>query len=267
MLSINHSGKRYLLELAYNGYAYHGWQIQPNAWTVQAELKKAFSLLLNEEVNIVGAGRTDTGVHASHFVAHFDFLGDDIDCPDLKFKLNRFLKKDIRIDRLQPVSDDFHARFSALSRTYHYLISREKQPFINNLTWLYDGSLDGDTMNEAARILMKYDDFTSFARLHSDSKTNICSIQNAEWQCTDILCVFKIQADRFLRNMVRAIVGTMVEVGKGKMTVDDFEAVILAKNRSSAAQSAPPEGLFLTEVNYPEEIFEINPIKPFSWFF
>ncbi|MBT3242527.1 MAG: tRNA pseudouridine(38-40) synthase TruA [Bacteroidetes bacterium] len=267
MLSDLSLNKRYLLELSYNGHNYHGWQMQPNAHTVQEELNNVLVLLLKQNINIVGAGRTDTGVHASHFVAHFDYAGDLIDCRQLQHKLNRFLKHEIRIDRIEHVSDDFHARFSAKSRTYHYMISREKQPFLNGLSWLIEGELEIDLMNKAAEKLLNYKDFTSFARLHADTRTNDCNIMLAQCQKHDKIFIFKIQADRFLRNMVRAIVGTLVEVGQSKLGIQDFEDIIKAKDRSKAGQSAPPQGLFLTEVDYPAELYAISKTSSLPWFF
>ncbi len=263
MLSIKTSGNRYFVEFAYNGGKYHGWQVQPNAVTVQEVLTKAISTLLRQEVNLVGAGRTDAGVHASHFVAHFDIDEEIIDNNVLVDKLNRFLGSDIRIDRILKVPNDLHARFSALSRTYHYVISRKKSPFLNDFAWNIYQPLDYDKMQEATKHILEYRDFTSFARLHADTKTNDCEIMEAEWFEKGDYWVLRIQANRFLRNMVRAIVGTMVEVGRGKISLDDFRRIIELKNRSLAGQSAPPQGLFLTHIEYPDDIFKASPRRVF----
>jgi len=263
MLRKVHEYRRYFMELAYHGKPYHGWQIQPNAPTVQEALIKALSIILKHDVNIVGAGRTDTGVHAAHFVAHFDWTGKDFSTTDLAYKLNRYFPNNIRIDNVQEVDSQTHSRFSASRRTYHYLISREKSTFLSEYTWFLQNDLDIRKMNTASEILLNNSDFTSFARLHADTKTNICQLSKAFWTEKGSILVFEISADRFLRNMVRAIVGSLVEVGKGKTSSDDFDKIIEQMDRSAAGQSAPAHGLFLSRIDYPSELFQTHPKKPF----
>lgn len=246
---------RYFIQLAYRGTRYHGWQIQPNAITVQEELNKALSLLAGEPVNVVGAGRTDTGVHASFFMAHFDLLKKLENPQQFGYKLNAFLADDIRIDRLFEVRPEAHARFSALSRTYHYYITRRKELFNHEFTHFITFKPDIALMNEAANMLFEYTDFTSFSKMHTDVKTNNCKIIKACWYETDGLLVFEIKADRFLRNMVRAIVGTLLEVGKGKLTLPQFREVIELQNRGRAGMSVNAKGLFLSDIEYPDEIY------------
>jgi tRNA pseudouridine38-40 synthase len=245
---------RYFIELAYRGTRFHGWQIQPNALTVQEELNKALSILTRENVNVVGAGRTDTGVHASFFVAHFDVERKLENPEQLGYKLNAFLPDDIRIDRLFEVDTDAHARFSAISRTYHYYISHRKELFNHEFTHLITFKPDVVLMNEAAKLLYDYTDFTSFSKLHTDVKTNNCKVMQAFWQEKNGLLVFEIKADRFLRNMVRAIVGTLLEVGKGKLTLDQFNEVIDLRDRSRAGMSVSAKGLFLSHIEYHKNI-------------
>jgi len=267
MLSNEPVFQRYFIELAYYGKAYHGWQIQPNALTVQESLTKAISTILRKDISIVGAGRTDTGVHASHFVAHFDWMGQALSTSELLNKLNRFLPDSIRIDNIQLVDPRTHSRFSASKRTYHYLISREKSPFLSEYSWFLPYSLDIHLMNEAASLLLETKDFTSFARLHADNKTNICQLSKAVWIEKEGLIVFEISSDRFLRNMVRAIVGSLVEVGKSKISLDDFAGIIQKKDRSAAGQSAPAHGLFLSRIDYPTELYKVHPKKSFPELF
>ncbi len=241
---------RYFMELAYNGRSYHGWQIQPGAVTIQETLNQALSTLLREEIQIVGAGRTDAGVHASFYVAHFDTRTALSNPEQTVYKLNRILGKDIAISRIYPVSADMHARFSAISRTYHYFIDKQKDPFTCEYAWKVYPLPDIRLMNEACRILFDYTDFTSFSKLHTDVKTNNCAIMEAYWEDTGKQLVFTIQANRFLRNMVRAIVGTMVEIGQGKLTLADFRQIIESKNRCNARTSVPGHALFLCHVEY-----------------
>jgi tRNA pseudouridine38-40 synthase len=240
---------RYFIEFSYNGKNYFGYQIQPDANSVQEELEKALSTILREEIKITGAGRTDTGVHAKKMFAHFDAeegLNDQ-----LSHKLNSFLPPDISIKRIFPVKDDFHARFDATYRTYEYYISLEKNPFTLDSAWqLWRRSLNVKAMNEACKILFEYEDFTSFAKLKTDNKTNICKMYKAEWEQNGNELKFTVSANRFLRNMVRAIVGTMVEIGAGKIKPEDLRKVIEDKNRNSAGTSAPAQGLFLVDVGY-----------------
>lgn len=240
---------RYFIELSYRGTAYHGWQTQPNAVTVQEEITKALSTILRTKIEIVGSGRTDTGVHAAQQYAHFDFEG--IIEEDLMRRLNGFLPESIRIIRIFEVEPEAHARFDATSRTYRYLISQVKQPFHPKLCYTFSKELDVDLMNEACQILFDYKDFECFSKVHTDVKTFLCDIHFAEWKYEDDLLVFTISANRFLRNMVRAIVGTMLLVGQKKISLDDFRNIIESKSRKQAGSSAPAEGLYLTKVEYP----------------
>ena len=241
---------RYFIEFSYHGKNYFGYQIQPNEISVQEELEKALSTLLREPIKTTGAGRTDTGVHARQMFAHFD---TEVTLPeDLTYRLNSFLPPDISVKRIFKVKDDFHARFDATFRTYEYYIALDKDPFSQDSAWqLWRRKLNVEKMNEACKILFEYEDFTSFAKLHTDNKTNNCKIYKAQWEQKDSELKFTISADRFLRNMVRAIVGTMVEIGAGKTALDDFRNIIEAKNRNLAGTSAPPQGLFLVKVGYP----------------
>jgi len=253
---MNSTKTRYFIFISYKGTSYHGWQIQPNSITVQKLLDEALCTILSENIYTTGAGRTDTGVHASFFCAHFESESPDLTFKkNLIYRLNRYLPKEIAVNRISKVNPDAHARFSAVSRTYRYNISRVKNPFIDNSSWFIHGKIDVIVMNEACGLLISHTDFTSFSRLHSDTKTNICRISYAVWEEVDDRLVFTIKADRFLRNMVRAIVGTMIETGTGNMTLKEFEEVILSKNRCRAGKSAPAKGLFLVNIEYPEEIF------------
>ena len=247
---------RYFIFISYKGTSYHGWQIQPNSVTVQKILDEALSTLLSERISTVGAGRTDAGVHALFFCAHFDSISPDLASEKkLVYRLNNYLPKDISVNSIRKVLPDANARFSATSRTYKYYISRKKDPFLDGSSWYIHGDINVGRMNEAGRILFNHSDFTSFSKLHSDTKTNLCTIYEASWKEDGNLLVFTIKADRFLRNMVRAIVGTMVEIGFEKMDFRDFEEIILAKDRCKAGKSAPAKGLFLTDIEYPEEIY------------
>ncbi|MCX6325868.1 MAG: tRNA pseudouridine(38-40) synthase TruA [Bacteroidia bacterium] len=247
---------RYFIFISYKGTSYHGWQIQPNSVTVQKILDEALSVVLSEKISTIGAGRTDAGVHALVFCAHFDSISPDLsNVSNLVFRLNRYLPGDISVNSIKKVFPDSNARYSAISRSYKYYISKIKDPFFDNSSWFLHGNINIVAMNEACRLLFNHSDFTSFSRLHSNSKTNICKIYNAIWEEADNRLVFTIKADRFLRNMVRAIVGTMVEIGFEKMNLKEFEEIILAKDRCRAGKSAPASGLFLAEIEYPEEIF------------
>lgn len=242
--------QRYFLYLRYDGTAYHGWQVQPNAVTVQGVLEGALTTLLSHEVAVTGAGRTDTGVHARMMVAHFD-AEVEIDCPQLVYKLNRILPRDIAAYHLEPVGDDMHARFSATSRTYHYYIHQCKDPFYRAYSCLLTYSLDFDKMNEAASLLTGYDDFAAFCKSNSDVKTTICKVTEARWiRDGEQRWHFVITADRFLRNMVRAVVGTLIDVGRGRLTIDDFKKVVEGKKRSGAGDSMPGNALFLEKIEY-----------------
>jgi tRNA pseudouridine38-40 synthase len=247
---------RYFIFISFKGTSYHGWQVQPNSVTVQKIIDQALSRLLGEMISTTGAGRTDSGVHAAIFCAHFDSLNSGLSKEkNLIFRLNRFLPEDISTTSIKKVLPDAHARFSAVSRTYKYYISRVKDPFSKDSSWYLYGDLDIESMNRASSALLNYSDFTSFSRLHSDNKTNLCRIFKAGWTVSETKMIFTIQADRFLRNMVRAIVGTMIEIGTGKINNEEFEKIILSKNRSSAGMSAPAKGLFLVDIEYPVEIF------------
>lgn len=245
--------QRYFLQLSYKGTRYHGWQIQPNAISVQGVIEDALSKILREKIAVVGAGRTDTGVHASYFILHFNMQNEIPPNLDIVYKLNSFLPHDIAVQKVWPVSDELHARFSATSRTYHYFISTEKNVFGNETSFKYLKPLDVAKMNEAAKLLFNYKDFTSFSRLHTDVKTNNCDVMQAEWQVHEKQLMFVVKADRFLRNMVRAIVGTLLEVGKGKLNLQQFQEIIEKKDRGAAGASAPAQGLFLVDIEYPEE--------------
>lgn len=240
---------RYFIEFSYNGRNYFGYQIQPDAISVQEELEKALSTILRENIKTTGAGRTDTGVHARKMFAHFDT--EQILDQNLSRRLNSFLPPDISVKRVFQVRDDFHARFDATFRTYEYYISLEKNPFTGESAWQHwRKPLDIDQMNEACKILFEYEDFTSFAKLHTDNKTNLCKIYRADWEQSGSELKFTVSANRFLRNMVRAIVGTMVEVGSGKLNPEEVRKVIEDKHRNSAGTSAPAHGLYLVDVGY-----------------
>jgi tRNA pseudouridine38-40 synthase len=267
MLSTQTNGYRYFVELAFNGTPFHGWQIQPGAETVQETLNSAIRILTGEPVNLVGCGRTDAGVHASHFVAHFDVQNPITDCNLLTYRLNRFITKSIRIDRIVPVNSECHARFQAISRTYHYLIALGKVPFMSDLSWECTMPIDIDAMNAACKVFIGKHDFTSFSKLHTDVKTNVCEVFEAFWSEQSGFLVFKIRADRFLRNMVRSMVGTLLEVGKGKIKPDEVASILVAGSRSKAGMSVPAKGLYLTKVEYFPEVFRVEPKSPFSdWF-
>lgn len=244
---------RYFIRLAYNGAPYHGWQVQPNALSVQQVIEEALRTVLRREVSITGAGRTDTGVNAREMYAHFDVEKSlDIPLDRLTKSLDRLVGRDIAIYSVFEVDEEKHARFSASSRTYKYFITTRKSPFLYPLSWYCPSTLDVEAMNEAAKELLKVEDFTSFAKLHADTKTNICKVTEAEWKLypEHDLLVFTITADRFLRNMVRAVVGTLLDVGRGKLTKEGLKKIISQKNRCAAGQSVPPQALYLWRVRY-----------------
>lgn len=260
---------RYFIHFSYNGTAYHGWQIQPNGITVQEELSRALSILVRRDITVVGAGRTDAGVHARHMVGHFEVpqLESFGGCSQIAYKLNKMLPRDISVELIEAVADDMHARFSARSRTYHYYIHTSKDPFLDMRSWYITFPLDFEMMNRAAELLLGEQDFTSFSKTGTDTKTNLCNITEAHWDSTTLLSVdkdclpspcgagegcwcFTITANRFLRNMVRAIVGTLVEVGRGRITLDDVRSIIDSKNRCQAGESVPAHGLYLWDVKY-----------------
>lgn len=241
---------RYFIKFAYNGTLYHGWQSQPNAVTVQETLEKALSLLFKKHIELVGAGRTDTGVHAKEMYAHFDFneqLETDFWIP----KLNSYLPKDIVIYEIIPVTAEAHARFDATSRTYEYYIHSFKDAFLTDLSWYHYYPLDLERMNEAASTLLEYTDFECFSKTNTDVFTYNCKITEAFWQKKGNQLIFTITADRFLRNMVRAIVGTLINIGQGKIEVAQLQKIIESKKRSEAGFSAPAHGLYLTQIKYP----------------
>ena len=241
---------RYFIWFSYDGTRYHGWQIQPNGVTVQSELQRCLSLLLREEVSMTGAGRTDTGVHARQMAAHFD-TEQAVDTALLTKKLNGLLPCDIGVDRVEPVAADMHARFSARWRTYHYYIHTAKNPFVRQYSLEMHYRLDFALMNEAGRMLTEYDDFGAFCKAGSDVKTTLCRVTHAQWhQTAPTEWYFEITANRFLRNMVRAVVGTLVEVGRGRMSLSDFRAVIEGRQRTQAGESMPAKALFLERVEY-----------------
>lgn len=246
--------KRYFIYLAYNGENYCGWQIQPNGMSVQETIEKALSILLRGTTPIVGAGRTDAGVHARMMIAHFD-SEQNLNLKELSKKLNSILPKDISIYKVVEVKPDAHARFDATSRLYRYYITTQKDPFLHHLKYKVFGDLDIDAMNACANILFEYQDFTSFSKLHTDVKTNNCKIMIAEWEKQNDDYVFTIKADRFLRNMVRSVVGTLLEVGRNKINTNDMRKIIEAKDRGAAGTSVPAHALFLEEVEYDNHIF------------
>lgn len=246
---------RYFIYLSYDGAAYHGWQVQPNAVTVQQCLEEALTTLLRVPTQVVGAGRTDAGVNAALMVAHVDFASS-VDVPHLVYKLNRILPPDIAVKTLRRVKDDAHARFDAISRKYHYRVVTCKSPFVRRYACRVQPDIDFALMNRAAEILYEYTDFTSFSKLHTDVKTNNCRVMRAVWsRVGENEWLFEIKADRFLRNMVRAIVGTLLQVGRGKLSLEGFRAIIENKERGEAGDSAVGEALFLVDVEYPDEIF------------
>jgi tRNA pseudouridine38-40 synthase len=247
---------RYFIQLAYKGTNYNGWQIQPNGKTIQEELSHALSTLLKVNTEVTGAGRTDTGVHARKLVAHFDAADADLHKTNTPvFRLNGILPKDIVVNNIRAVKPDAHARFSALSRTYTYHIHQKKDPFLEEFSAFYPGKLDIEKLNRGAELLLDYTDFTSFSKVHTDVKTNDCKIFSAEWIQEDYRYTFTIRADRFLRNMVRAIVGTLVDAGLDKICLAEVRRIIDLKDRSAAGTSAPANGLFLIDVEYPEAVF------------
>lgn len=248
---------RYFIELAYNGKAYHGWQNQPNAISVQEVLEKGLSTLMRDTISVVAAGRTDAGVHALQMFAHFD-VDQELDTEQLVFKLNSFLPSDIAIKAFFKVHDQAHARFDALSRQYLYRVSLSKNVFNNDLSYLVSNKLDLDKMNKACKILFDYKDFQCFSKSKTDVKTYNCDIMFANWKLENNELHFTIKADRFLRNMVRAIVGTMIEIGSGKLETEDLHTIIQSKDRGEAGFSVPAKGLFLTHIEYPESIKQNN---------
>ena len=246
---------RYFIELSYVGTPFVGWQRQPAGDSVQSCLEDALSILFSKSLSIVGAGRTDAGVHAHQLYAHVD-LDEHID-QDLTFRLNKLLPKEIAVNNIVAVSQDAHARFDAVSRIYRYLINKQKNPFLQKRSYHFAKPLDLDLMNQAAKILIDNEDFKCFSKSRTDVKTYLCDIQEAYWQQNGSELVFYIKANRFLRNMVRAIVGTLIEVGLRKINISDFEGILASRDRSKAGYSVPAHGLYLEKVNYPKHIFAV----------
>lgn len=241
---------RYFVWISFDGTAYHGWQIQPNGMSVQERLQQSLSTLLRQPVEVVGAGRTDAGVHARQMAAHFD-IDRDLDCQQLAYRLNRILPKDISCNGAQRVPDDVHARFSATLRTYRYYVHTRRDPFARHYSVLMNWSLDFQRMNEAAAFLLTVDDFKAFCKANADNKTTLCHVSKARWvQTSDSTYYFEIAANRFLRNMVRAVVGTLIDVGRHTISMDQFETIVRRGNRSDAGQSMPAHGLFLWQIEY-----------------
>lgn len=246
---------RYFLELSYDGTPFVGWQRQPAGDSVQSCLEDALSILFRKPLTIVGAGRTDAGVHAHQLFAHVD-LDEHVD-QDLTFRLNKLLPKEIAVRNVIAVTQDAHARFDAVSRTYRYHITTQKNPFLQKRSYQFAKPLDLDLMNQAAKILIDHKNFKCFSKSKTDVKTYVCDIQQVHWQQNGSELVFFIQANRFLRNMVRAIVGTLIEVGLRKISISDFEAILASRDRSQAGYSVPAHGLYLEKVNYPKHIFAV----------
>ena len=246
---------RYFIELSYDGTPFVGWQRQPSGDSVQSCLEDALSILFRKPLSIVGAGRTDAGVHAHQMFAHVDL--DELIDQNLRFRLNKLLPKEIAVQNIIDVSQDAHARFDAVSRSYRYHITTKKNPFLQKRSYQFAKPLDVELMNQAAKILIDHEDFKCFSKSKTDVKTYICNIQHAHWQQEGSELVFFIKANRFLRNMVRAIVGSLIEVGLRKISISDFEAIIVSRDRSQAGYSVPAHGLYLECINYPKHIFVI----------
>jgi len=250
--------QRYFIEIAYKGSKFHGWQVQKNALSIQGELNKALSIIASENIETTGAGRTDTGVHALQLYAHFDSAWDADKWQKSIFHLNCLLDRDIVVKRIFPVAPNAHARFDALSRSYQYHVFTGKNPFIRDFAYDFKGHPVIDRMNEAAKVLFEYEDFSCFSKSNTQVHSNICQIFESEWNKSEDRIIYNITANRFLRNMVRAITGTLLEIGVGKISIDDFRKIIENKNRSDAGMSVPACGLFLTKVSYPDHI--LSPI-------
>jgi tRNA pseudouridine38-40 synthase len=245
---------RYFIKLAYDGSAYHGWQIQENAVTVQEAITSAVKMMWYKDFKMIGCGRTDTGVHAKEFYAHFDIFEEksQVELDDLANRLNRYLPDDILIYSIFPVRAELHSRYDALSRTYEYHIHTRKDPFLNEFSWFVPQKLDIDMMNRGGDIIREYTDFTSFSKANIKRKTNLCKVMKAAWDFSGHRLIFTITADRFLHDMVRAIVGTMIDLGQYKISLEDLRLIIESQDRCRAGESVPSKGLFLTRVEYPE---------------
>lgn len=249
------NSNRFFIEFSYAGTAYHGWQRQPNAESIQAYMEEALSTLLKQQIPITAAGRTDAGVHAKFMVAHFDAAISAHTCDQLVFRLNQYLPKDIAIHKIYAVKADAHARFDALSRTYEYHLTTSKSPFSEGRSYSLYKPLDFELMNKASALLLEYKDFECFSKAHTDVKTFLCEIIYAQWTLSNTGAIFTISANRFLRNMVRSIVGTLIEIGLNKKNTDELHQIIQSKNRSLAGYSVPAEGLYLTQINYPKSVY------------
>lgn len=249
---------RYFLQLAYNGTDYHGWQMQDNAPSIQQEITEKLSIILQVETPIMGCGRTDAGVHASQFFAHFDAESLPLDTATIVHKLNTMLPDSIAIYGLEQVIDDAHSRFHATKRSYQYCISTRKDPFVSDRSYKFNVPLDLAAMNKACELLLGEKDFGCFCKANADNHTDICTVYQANWEQTEHMITFNITANRFLRNMVRAIVGTLLDIGQGKTSLAEFELILASKTRSEAGRSVPAHGLFLSRVQYPSNIFLNN---------
>lgn len=245
---------RYFIHLAFKGTNYHGWQVQPNCTTLQGEIEEKLGIYFKEKIAIMGAGRTDTGVHANNFYAHFD-ISKKIDTELAIYRMNRFFPADIAIKNIFPVKENAHARFSAISRTYKYYISKRKDPFNAEFALTLYDNVDFAILQKAAEIIMQYNDFESFSKVHTDVSNFKCSIYKSYWQQKEHLLIYTIKANRFLRNMVRAVVGTLLEVGSGNIDLNKFRKIIESKSREKAGKSVKGKGLFLHDIDYPKDIF------------
>jgi tRNA pseudouridine38-40 synthase len=246
---------RYFLELAYNGTDFHGWQMQDNALSVQQEISEKLRTILQAEIPVTGCGRTDAGVHASQFFAHFDTDKLTMDTGLFVHKLNTMLPESIAIYNIQQVQNDAHARFDAIKRSYQYFISTRKNPFNSDRSYQFNVALDINAMNKACELLLGEKDFGCFCKANADNHTDICTVHHANWEQNEHMITFNVTANRFLRNMVRAIVGTLLDVGQGRTTLEEFEVILASKDRSEAGRSVPAHGLFLSRVEYPINTF------------
>jgi tRNA pseudouridine38-40 synthase len=250
--------QRYFIQLRYKGTNFNGWQKQKNAKSIQETIENALSILLRASIELTGAGRTDTGVHAQNYFAHFDSPISINEKDKFIYQVNQIVNDDICITRIINVIPKAHARFDAISRTYEYRIILDKDPFEREFCTCVHHNLDLLLMNECCTILLENKDFTSFCKLHSNNKTNVCNLIEAKWFVEGKKMIFKIKSDRFLRNMVRAIVGTMIKVGEGKLSIEEFKIIVASRNRQSAGNSAPPQGLHLIDIEYPQHIFLLD---------
>ncbi len=247
---------RYFIELSYNGTSYHGWQKQPNAITIQEVLESSLSTLLSSKTEVFGAGRTDAGVHAKQIIAHFNHEAS-LDADRLVYKLNAILPAEIAVKKISRVHENAHARFDAISRSYEYIVTLSKDPFKIKRAYYIKKDLDINLMNKGAKLLLNYTNFKCFSKSKTDVKTYNCTITEAKWERKEDVLIFSISANRFLRNMVRAIVGTLIEIGENKLSIDDLIRIIKSEDRGEAGYSVPAHGLYLTKVQYPITIYSI----------